>query len=378
MKNKLWIFARYPQPGQAKTRLIPAIGPLRAAELQRQMFLRTIQQSQQLLSNSIAQVEISLAGGSMESFKKLKLTDIPAQPQEGTDLGNRMERAFAIAQSEGFLRTVIIGTDAPRLDASILRQAFDSLDRCEVVLGPAWDGGYYLIGLRQPIPELFDSIPWGTSTVLDDTLKRAHSLNLSVALLSPLPDIDRAEDLPIWCQTHGPISPIDLGTISVIIPTLNESKAIAQTITPLLRQPNVEVIVVDGKSQDDTASIVRHLGLTPLTCQEGRGAQINLGASVARGEHLLFLHADTTLPADFAQRVRQQLASTNVAAGAFSFDVDDRTEVPTLIRWEPMPGLAGWGSPSATRRSSPTRRPSGRSVVLLTGQSSTTLNSSAD
>jgi rSAM/selenodomain-associated transferase 2/rSAM/selenodomain-associated transferase 1 len=295
------------------------------------MFAWTIEQAFPFTHQ--ADVEIALADGEPEDLAKVDLTPFPCRPQEGTDLGNRMQRAFSIARSEGFQRTVIIGTDAPRLDLSVLRQAFDSLDRCEVVLGPAWDGGYYLIGLRQPIPELFDSIPWGTSTVLDDTLKRAHAMNLSVALLSPLPDIDRAEDLPLWCLSHGPILPVDLGSVSVIIPTLNESQTIAQTVTPLLRQPNIEVIVVDGKSQDNTAAIVRQLGLSVLTCQEGRGAQINLGASVARGEYLLFLHADTTLPTDFVDRVRQQLARPNVTAGAFSFDVDDRSQVPRLIRW---------------------------------------------
>lgn len=331
MKNKLWIFARYPQPGHAKTRLIPSIGPLRAAELQRRMFAWTLEQADQFTHQ--ADIEVALADGDSADLAKLGLIPFPARPQKGADLGSRMERAFAIARGEGFDRTVIIGTDAPDLDTSILTQAFDSLDRCEVVLGPAWDGGYYLIGLRQPIPELFDSILWGTGSVLNDTLKRAHAMNLSVALLTPLPDIDRAEDLPLWCRSHGSIGPIDLGTISVIIPTLNESSAIAQTVTPLLQRSDVEVIVVDGKSQDNTASIVRQLGLSVLTSQEGRGAQINLGASVARGEYLLFLHADTKLPIDFADRVRRQLAKPRVAAGAFSFDVDDRSQVPPLVRW---------------------------------------------
>jgi rSAM/selenodomain-associated transferase 2 len=158
-------------------------------------------------------------------------------------------------------------------------------------------------------------------------------MKLSVALLTPLPDIDRPEDLPLWCQSHGPVLPTDPDTVSVIVPTWNESANIKATLAPLLGQPGVEVIVVDGQSDDETVSIARNMGASVYLARDGRGSQLNLGASIARGEYLLFLHADTILPTDFARRVREHLSRPNVAGGAFSFDVDDRTAVPSIIRY---------------------------------------------
>ena len=93
---------------------------------------------------------------------------------------------------------VLIGTDCPDLNAQLIAEAFQALGEHDLVLGPAIDGGYYLIGLRRLIPELFTGIPWSTSAVLRQTLRIAQKLELAVAQLPLLSDVDRPEDLPIW------------------------------------------------------------------------------------------------------------------------------------------------------------------------------------
>jgi rSAM/selenodomain-associated transferase 2/rSAM/selenodomain-associated transferase 1 len=283
-------------------------------------------------------VEVSLAGGTVSEFESifpsLPKTSTRVTVQVGSDLGDRMHRAFLSAHHAGHHQTVIVGTDAPELDAAIARQAFDSLGRCDLVLGPAWDGGYYLIGLRQPIPDLFHQMPWGTEHVLDETLRRAKDLRLSVALLQPLADIDRPEDLPLWTKTvRQPVGPLDRDIVSVIIPTRQEENRIAKTVERLLALPDVEVIVVDGESTDQTIPRASQAGAQTFSSPDGRGSQLNLGASIARGQSLLFLHADTQLPSDFPRRVKRHLEQHDISAGAFSFEVDEPAAVPWLIRW---------------------------------------------
>jgi glycosyltransferase A (GT-A) superfamily protein (DUF2064 family) len=109
-----------------------------------------------------------------------------------------MLRAVRDAVAAGSRRIVLIGTDCPDLGSSHVRDALAGLDEVEVVLGPARDGGYYLLATRRALPMLFDGIEWGAADVLDRTLRRARRANLSVRLLEPLADVDRPEDLAIW------------------------------------------------------------------------------------------------------------------------------------------------------------------------------------
>ena len=125
-----------------------------------------------------------------------------ARCQPEGDLGERMTAAFATAFAAGAGRVAIIGTDCPGLRAHHLTEAFAALETADVVLGPATDGGYYLLGLRQPQPELFQNKTWSTDTVLGDTLADARRLGLRVALLTELRDVDDATDLGAWNAAH--------------------------------------------------------------------------------------------------------------------------------------------------------------------------------
>ena len=109
-----------------------------------------------------------------------------------------MENSFLSAFNKGAQEVVMIGIDCPNLSAEVLAQAFEKINNCDLLLGPAVDGGYYLIGLKRAIGELFINIDWGTSKVLQQTVDIAQQLNLSVGYLATLADVDRPEDLPIW------------------------------------------------------------------------------------------------------------------------------------------------------------------------------------
>ena len=115
--------------------------------------------------------------------------------QGSGDLGARMARAFAAAEQEGFRRAVLVGADCPALSVAILQGAFTALADHDLVLGPAADGGYYLLGLSRPAPEIFQAQPWGENSLLRSTLASAARLGLATQLLEELADVDRPEDL---------------------------------------------------------------------------------------------------------------------------------------------------------------------------------------
>jgi rSAM/selenodomain-associated transferase 1 len=117
-------------------------------------------------------------------------------PQADGDLGERMRAAFEAAFAAGFRRVVIIGSDLPDLSTAMLRDAFARLETSDAVLGPARDGGYYLLGMREMIGGIFYDVPWSTPQVLDATLARLRAARASVAMLETMADVDEAADLP--------------------------------------------------------------------------------------------------------------------------------------------------------------------------------------
>jgi uncharacterized protein len=199
-KQHLIIFTRYPEPGKTKTRLIPVLGSVGAANLQRQMTEHTIFQVKELQRTIDISMEVRFAGGDSQLMQDWLGLDLVYQSQGEGDLGSRMARSLLQAFQSGAEKTIIIGTDCPGVNAQILATAFEKLHTCDLVIGPAIDGGYYLIGLQQPILELFTNIEWGTAEVFQKTVEIAQKLNLSQVNLPPLADVDRPEDLAIWEQ----------------------------------------------------------------------------------------------------------------------------------------------------------------------------------
>jgi rSAM/selenodomain-associated transferase 1 len=197
-QQHLIVFTRYPEPGTTKTRLIPVLGKEGAASLQRQMTEHTLFQVKNLPTINSTSVEIRFAGGNLELMQAWLGDGLSYQPQGEGDLGQRMQRSLLSALQNGAQQVVFIGIDCPGINAEILTTAFNNLTHHDLVVGPAVDGGYYLIGLKQYVPELFANIDWGTATVLQRTINIAQQLNLSLMQLSLLADIDRPEDLPMW------------------------------------------------------------------------------------------------------------------------------------------------------------------------------------
>jgi rSAM/selenodomain-associated transferase 1 len=153
------------------------------------------------------QVEIRYSGDDLERLQHLcgaAADRVDFRPQQGDDLGQRLAEASSTAFLEGAAKVAIIGTDCPQLTLEIMCDAFNSLDRADVILGPAMDGGYYLIALRRHSNELFRGLAWGESTVLSDTLSRARSRQMTVHLLPTLADVDRYEDVDLL--THDRVS----------------------------------------------------------------------------------------------------------------------------------------------------------------------------
>jgi len=192
---RLILFTRYPKPGRAKTRLIPALGAEGAAALQRRMSETIVARMVRFAGQYPVGLEIRYTDGNRQAMAAWLSGDIPCLDQGGGGLADRLRRAFAVAFAQGSRRVVVVGADCPGLSPALFAQAFGALESRELVLGPAMDGGYYLVGLSRPAPALFAGIPWGTGEVLAATLKQAHELNLSTHLLEPLADVDRQEDL---------------------------------------------------------------------------------------------------------------------------------------------------------------------------------------
>ncbi|MGL5059361.1 MAG: TIGR04282 family arsenosugar biosynthesis glycosyltransferase, partial [Microcoleus sp.] len=175
-QDKLIVFTRYPIPGNAKTRLIPVLGAAGAANLHRLMAQRTIARAISMQNYGQFSVEICYTGASEQQMQDWLGNESIYHPQIEGDLGTRMLAAFESSFNSGVEKVVIIGTDCPSLTTEILTEAFDELSKNDLVLGPAKDGGYYLIGLRRSHPELFQGIKWGTDEVFVKTRAIARKL----------------------------------------------------------------------------------------------------------------------------------------------------------------------------------------------------------
>jgi rSAM/selenodomain-associated transferase 1 len=193
-KGGIMVFARSPIPGKTKTRLIPALGKKGAARLHASLIEQTLFRIQ-----SISGVKITLwCTPSTEETFLLSCAErygIALKAQCGQDLGSRMQHAF-----ESTLRSapwaIILGTDCPDLETSDVQQAIDAMHNgANAVAGPAFDGGYYLLGLRRASASLFREIPWGTESVWEITRNRLEQLGWNTTTTTWHHDLDRPEDL---------------------------------------------------------------------------------------------------------------------------------------------------------------------------------------
>jgi rSAM/selenodomain-associated transferase 1 len=195
----LVIFAKAPIAGEVKTRLCPPLTPDEAATLHGSFVLDMLERTKLAVATLQLPFHRYLACAPSSELVFFKIMEerqgVRLLDQVGADLGQRMHRTFSDLFASGYKQIIIVGTDVPTLPLSVYQEALALLNRSDVVLGPALDGGYYLIGLTKPAEHLLTDVPWSTDQVLAITQHKAKALGLSVGLTTAWRDVDTITDL---------------------------------------------------------------------------------------------------------------------------------------------------------------------------------------
>ncbi len=198
-RTALVIFAKAPTPGEVKTRLCPPLTPDEAATLHGSFVLDMLERTKLAVVKLQIPFHRYLACTPSSELVFFKIMEerqgVRLLDQVGEDLGQRMHHTFVDLFAKGYQQVIIVGTDVPTLPLSVYQEALTMLGRSDVVLGPSLDGGYYLIGLKQPTEQLFAGVPWSTDQVLAVTQQNAKTLGLSVGLTTAWRDVDTIADL---------------------------------------------------------------------------------------------------------------------------------------------------------------------------------------
>ncbi len=209
-KNIICVFAKCPRPGEVKSRLEETVGKKQAAFLARAFLMDTISTSLRVKDTSMAiahwppeseqdfrDIIYLYCNEEKDKKSKEKSAGIRLLPQLGSNLGARLKNALNELFETGAEKVLIIGSDSPQLDPSIFRAALELLNKSRVVLGPTFDGGYYLVGLSEPCPEIFNGINWGTPNVYRETTDILERTNIEWQELEISYDVDSSEDLEL-------------------------------------------------------------------------------------------------------------------------------------------------------------------------------------
>jgi len=239
--NRLILYTRYPKAGTTKKRLISSIGSEGAAQLQKELTEHAISTARAMRAHAAIDFQVHYKGGTMEQMQTWLGSDLDYVEQCDGDLGEKMLNSIFLSFQQGLRKVVIFGADIPAIEPKHLLAAFDALSSNDVVIGPAEDGGYYLIGVRINTSKpsrhdrwcaLFKNISWGSDKVFQETIAIAKEQKLKYHTLDTLYDIDRPEDIRRWYEIKQLNEAFLQATkISVIIPTLNEEQTIARVIT---------------------------------------------------------------------------------------------------------------------------------------------------
>lgn len=325
MPPRLIVMARVPSPGVVKTRLAEELGPREAADLYRDMGAYCVRRMRAAAASGGLRLEIRVDGGITAARAWLGHGMQMRSQREGS-LDARLARAFRNAFREGAPAVLAVGTDCPELGGRHVRQALGALQHADVFFGPAEDGGYNLVGIRADVADrgiaaIFGPhIPWSTDEALTASVDAAESFGLSVALGESLADVDRPADAFVWQHAAAERERVRTSPrISVVIPTLEEAEEVAGAIASAVRGGAYEVIVADASASGATARTAEVAGALVLGSDRGRARQLNAGARQAKGDVLVFLHADTRLPVDAADLVRDVLDDHEVALGSFRY-----------------------------------------------------------
>ena len=344
-ENAIILFTRTPTPGKAKTRLQPFLTGEECSELQKAF----IQDIYSMLRDIDAEIAVCHTNdGSISEISILAPDADLYFEQNGESLGDRMHNAFCHLFSIGYRRCILIGSDVPLLHKQVINEAFLLLENHDIVIGPTEDGGYYLIGMMEPCKEVFSLQEYGVSTVLEKTMAAAASLSKKTAIGPAAMDIDTPEDLlrlaeilkdapPDKCiETRATIEKFSIlnsqfsicsakQAISVIIPIYNESSNIDKLLElKASLEHNCEILIVDGGSTDGTIERLEENGFSVKhSPKKGRANQMNYGASLASGDVLWFVHADSKLPPN-ALALMQEVLERDYKIGCFHLRFDSK------------------------------------------------------
>jgi rSAM/selenodomain-associated transferase 1 len=196
----LGLFAKRPQPGQVKTRLGAALSAEWAARIATAFLLDVVER---LATLSVRRVLAFSPAEAQSYFADIVRDRFTLIPQAEGNLGQRMAAFFSAQLHAGVQAVVLVGTDSPTLPPFLIEQAFRELEQADIVLGPATDGGYYLIGCTRRLPPLFENVAWSTSRVLYDSILRLSDSSWRLALLPPWYDVDTLDD---WRMLQGHVA----------------------------------------------------------------------------------------------------------------------------------------------------------------------------
>ncbi len=307
---------RYPEAGKVKTRLAAEIGTERAVSIYEKLLRRTlgVVADYKHLNPALSVLLFYTPGDPVEKIEKQFGGPWTLCPQEGEHLGERMKNAVDAAFSMGAQKVVLIGSDIADIEPGDLDEAFHKTGDGVSALGPAGDGGFYLIGLGRPCGAPFDFTQWSTGEVFARTLREIARSGLRVETVAKRSDVDRSADLPLIDS-----NPAMGKRLSIIIPTLSDPGKLSPLASFLEHRtwPGDEIIIVQGGPQGRTDRVRKSDLLIHARCPRGRGIQQNFGASLARGDLLFFLHDDTIPPPDFGYQIRKVCGREDTALGCF-------------------------------------------------------------
>lgn len=193
MDSAIILMAKQPQPGKTKTRLCPPLTHEQAASLYEALLKDTL-----VLAGELGNAHLAVAispPDALAYFRRITQPGVLLLPVEGETIGVCLYQSFQELFERGYRHVLALNTDGPSLPAQYLRQALEALEEVDLMLGPGEDGGYYLIGMKQPHPALFEGIPWSTGEVLSHTLAQAEQLNLRAQLTPTWYDVDHLPDV---------------------------------------------------------------------------------------------------------------------------------------------------------------------------------------
>ena len=205
-RTSLNIFAKAPILGTVKTRMSPPLSPAQCLRLHRALLNHTLARMRPLIAAGV-EASLCLTGTLQEALEqagRMEAGGFGLDVQQGAHLGERLSHALTTRFSQGYSKVIFVGTDCPRLGSKTVRDAIRALNRHEVVIGPAQDGGYYLIGFAACLPEILQGIPWGTPAVYETTLDRLRQRRVGLKSLERQADLDTFGDLKEFCRQTCP------------------------------------------------------------------------------------------------------------------------------------------------------------------------------